>query len=83
MKGKPKFFIVQACRGDDVDFGLLSPFPTSGDYQMEVLWIFVFIAGIETDAKKISSPNKGKFRRQRTLSEIPKVVFLFKIVVAK
>ena len=30
LKGKPKFFIVQACRGDDVDFGLLGPIPTSG-----------------------------------------------------
>ena len=75
--------MVQACRGDDVDFGLLSPFPTSGNSQIEDLWIFDFIVGIETDAKKINSPNRGKFRRQRTLSEIPKVVFLLKIVVAK
>ena len=50
---------------------------------IHVALIFDLFAGIETDAKKISLPNKGKFRRQRTLSEIPKVVFLFKIVVAK
>ena len=27
LKGKPKFFILQACRGDDADFGTI---PTLG-----------------------------------------------------
>ena len=43
LKGKPKFFIIQACRGDDVDFGMLSPSPTSGKctYKESPVPIFV------------------------------------------
>eukprot|EP00092_Neocalanus_flemingeri_P007155 GFUD01007730.1.p1 GENE.GFUD01007730.1~~GFUD01007730.1.p1 ORF type:complete len:382 (+),score=76.81 GFUD01007730.1:41-1186(+) len=67
LKGKPKFFMVQACRGDELDFGLLTPSPTSG---------------IMTDAKKMNSPTQRKYRRERTFSEIPKELTWEDMVIA-
>merc|ERR1719244_651521 len=55
LKGKPKFFMVQSCRGDEVEYGIESP-PTSP-------------TGFDTDA--VTSPQRvtrSSFNR-RSLSE--------------
>ena len=43
LKGKPKFFLIQACRGDDVDFGLSPDISTV--LKLE-----------DTDSRKVKSP---------------------------
>ena len=59
LKGKPKFFLIQACRGDDVDFGL--PQNISSALKLE-----------DTDSRGFRSPIKlGSMPRSLTFSEMP------------